>query len=161
MSASLPWIGGDRSGALIPPSILLAISIGAFALAFGSLLPDLDGRGRIRWIIGPMLGAMALVPPLSALLVRGDLAGTLLYLGGEGAVIFLSMSVLGYVAILVPLKHRGIMHRGSTSLVFAMAVGAYSLFSAGLDMPQFAVVCLMAFTGYAWHLALDGSLLKG
>jgi len=133
--------------------------IGGAALIVGSVLPDIDGNGKIRWIAGPVAGVLAVLPPFLGCMSSLGLMEALEFLLHGGAVIFLIFTITGYLFLLIPLKHRGIMHRSGSALVFGALIGIYSSMSALVTIPQAALVFSMGTVGYWWHLALDGRLL--
>ncbi len=135
---------------------LLPLSMGTLALLAGSVLPDLDGRGRVRWFVGPLAGLMALVPPLAGRTFGGNVSGGLDFLSGPGARLFLFSCAAGYMLLLVPFKHRGFLHTHRAALIFGTVWGSYLLFLSLSDPvgPFFAGA--MGYLGYSWHLALDG-----
>lgn len=124
----------------------------------GSLLPDLDGRGIVRWFVGPLAGAMVLVPPLADTTLDGSFQGGIRFLGGEGARLFLLSCALGYMLLLVPFRHRGFLHTHRAGLLFGTAWGAYLLSLPIFDPASSLLAGAMGYLGYCWHLALDGRL---
>ena len=137
----------------------IPIVIGGSALMVGSVLPDIDGKGNIRWVSGPAAGFMALLPPFLGCFSSLGIFKALEFAASEGAVIFLIFTVAGYLMLLIPMKHRGIMHRRGTALVFGAVIGIYAVLYALLSIPQAILVFSMGTVGYCWHLALDGRFL--
>jgi membrane-bound metal-dependent hydrolase YbcI (DUF457 family) len=135
----------------------LPLFIGAFSLLVGSILPDIDGKGRIRWIIGPVIGAFALTMMTLKTYVMGGFDGAFSYLADDGALLFLAGTVLGYCSLLLPMRHRGIMHRIPAAMVFSILCAGAFFLALDPDPERMAMVAAMAFSGYGWHLALDGS----
>ncbi|MGA1822060.1 MAG: hypothetical protein ACMUIG_06005 [Thermoplasmatota archaeon] len=135
------------------------IIIGGSALMVGSVLPDIDGKGNIRWIAGPVAGFMAFLPPFLGCFSSLGIMKALEFAASEGAVIFLIFTVSGYLFLLIPMKHRGIMHRTGTAVVFGAVIGIYTAMSALLSIPQVFLVFSMGTIGYWWHLALDGRFI--
>lgn len=139
-------------------TVSLPLFIGAFSLLLGSVLPDIDGKGRVRWIIGPIIGAFALTMMALRAYLTGGVEGSLSYLAEDGALLFLAGTVIGYGSLLLPMRHRGIMHSATTAVVFSLICAAVFLATIDLDLEHGALVGAMAFSGYGWHLALDGSV---
>ncbi|MCU0799420.1 MAG: metal-dependent hydrolase [Candidatus Thermoplasmatota archaeon] len=137
---------------------LLPLSLGTLALLAGSVLPDLDGRGMVRWFVGPLAGAMALVPPLAGRMFSGNVSGGLDFLYGPGARLFLFSCAVGYMMLLVPFEHRGFLHSHRAALIFGTVWGGYLLFHPFFDPVGPFLAGAMGYLGYSWHLALDGKL---
>ena len=144
------------------PYILTVIGpvflFGGTALLVGSVLPDVDGRGRIRWIIGPITGCMLFMPALYGSLSSGGYSSALDYVQGRGSLIFLMGTGVSYSSLLVPKKHRGIFHTKRAALLFGALWGAFVMFTAGTPLAGTITIGLMASLGYLWHLSLDGEL---
>ncbi len=137
---------------------LPALILGSLALMVGSVLPDIDGKGNIRWIIGPVLGGMALFPPLLSIVLSKGVASGLSFLISDGALLFLIMTAVGYSLLLLPLKHRGFFHRPIVGITFGLIWCIYLLTCASLTSGLSVLGGAMGSVGYLWHLALDGSL---
>jgi hypothetical protein len=150
--------GGAEGLSSASRSHLLPLSMGALALLVGSLLPDLDGRGVVRWFVGPLTGAMALVPPLTGSFMRGSVSSGLRFLSGPGSRLFLFSCSFGYMVLLVPFKHRGRLHTHRAGLVFGLMWGVYLLAFTLFDPLCSFLAGAMGYLGYSWHLALDGKL---
>lgn len=158
LCASFPFLGSHPGSLMDGFNVLaLPLSIGAFSLLVGSILPDIDGRGRIRWVIGPVIGALALTMTTADSYLDDGITGALSHLGDDGALLFLAGTAIGYGSLLVPMRHRGAMHGIPAAAVFSIACAAAFLLIIGPIYPQGALVGAMAFSGYGWHLALDGS----
>lgn len=136
----------------------IPVIIGGSALIVGSVLPDIDGKGNIRWIAGPVAGFLAILPPFLGCQSSLGIGKALEFMVSEGALIFLVFTVSGYLFLLIPMKHRGIMHSSGTAVVFGAVIGLYTVMSALLTIPQALLVFSMGTVGYWWHLALDGRL---
>jgi membrane-bound metal-dependent hydrolase YbcI (DUF457 family) len=139
-------------------TVSLPLFIGALSLLLGSLLPDIDGKGRVRWIIGPVIGAFALTFMALRAYLAGGIEGSLSYLADDGALLFLAGTAMGYASLLLPMRHRGIMHRAPAAMVFSLICSASFLAILDPELESGAMVGAMAFSGYGWHLALDGSV---
>ena len=137
---------------------LPALILGSLALIVGSVLPDIDGKGNIRWIIGPVLGGMAMLPPLTSIILSEGAASGLSFLIADGALIVLFMTIAGYSLLLLPLKHRGFFHRPIVGITFGLIWCVYLLTCASLTSGLSILGGTMGSVGYLWHLALDGSL---
>ncbi len=157
--ATFPLLG---TGSWPVPKHMAAVSlplfIGAFSLLLGSLLPDIDGKGRVRWIIGPVIGTFALTLMALRAYLTGGIGGTLSYLSDDGALLFLAGTALGYGLLLLPMRHRGIMHGAPAAIAFSLICSAAFIAILDPDPERGAMVGAMAFSGYGWHLALDGSV---
>jgi hypothetical protein len=134
-------------------SVLL---LGGGAMILGSVVPDMDGNGKIRWIIGPLAGVFAVVPPFALAVKERGLSGGMEYIGSGGSLLFLAATAAAYLLLLVPMKHRGIWHRPGTGLFFGVVWGSYVFLNHLLDPASCVMVGAMATLGYWWHLALDG-----
>ncbi len=137
---------------------LPTMMLGSLALIVGSVLPDIDGKGNIRWIIGPVLGGMALLPPLLSIALSEGVASCLSFLITDGALLFLLMTIVGYSLLLLPLKHRGFFHRPIVGITFGLIWCVYLLTCTSLASGLSVLGGTMGSVGYLWHLALDGSL---
>ena len=133
------------------------IFVSLFLLA-GSVLPDIDGRGKIRWIIGPMAGSFAFFPPFLARISGDGFEGGVSFFTGDGSALFLIFTILGYLFLLAPMKHRGLMHDWRGAGIFGSVVFVYVLTTSPFGLDQSLLVGAMALIGYLWHLALDGKL---
>jgi hypothetical protein len=134
------------------------IALGGGALIIGSVLPDIDGKGKIKWIIGPVVGGMLLIPPLIGAFRAGGPIEAMDLITGYGAVLFLSGTIGGYLFLLVPKKHRGIWHSNRTGFAYGLVWGFYVFYTSTLAMDQSIMIGSMGAVGYGWHLALDGRL---
>ncbi|MFW3145931.1 MAG: hypothetical protein ACMUIE_03880 [Thermoplasmatota archaeon] len=131
---------------------------GGGALLVGSVLPDLDGKGRIRWVIGPIVGFMLLAPILFGRIVAaGPLSGVDLLMG-KGSLIFLGGTVIAYSSLALPLRHRGLLHSPKMGILFGILWGAFVWYFAGTDPATSLLIGSAACLGYLWHVALDGKL---
>jgi len=158
-SASLPFIGSGTGPIMSYVRVVaLPISIGTFSLLIGSILPDIDGKGRIRWVIGPVIGAFALIMMAIRSYMLGGPEHALAYIADDGALLFLLTTVLGYGILIIPMKHRGAMHRMTSALAFSLVCMVFFMLALSRDGEAVALVGAMAFSGYGWHLALDGSI---
>lgn len=157
VSASLPLIGNGDAILSATRSLALPLLIGTMALLLGSILPDIDGRGRVRWIIGPIIGAFVLALTTIRAFLMDGMGGAISYLIDDGALLFLIATAAGYASLLVPLSHRGVMHKAPAALSFALAVAISFMMAIESDLQSVALVGSMAFSGYGWHLAMDGS----
>jgi len=142
-----------RAKQVLPASI-----VGSLSLILGSVLPDVDGRGKIRWAIGPVVGALVIAPFSMASFLIDGLSGLYDYLTTEGAMTFTALTIGGYMALLVPMRHRGRLHDISSALAFGIVMSLLCIIAPGWGFQQSLAVGCFAFTGYAWHLALDGRL---
>ncbi len=153
--------GGETIDDLLSSVYLFSsiLVLGGGALVIGSVLPDIDGKGNIKWIIGPVFGGMLLLPLLiGTLRTTGPEAAKELIVG-VGSLLFLAGTIGGYLFLLVPKKHRGIWHSNRSGLVFGIAWGIYVFYTSSLAMDQSIVIGSMGSLGYGWHLALDGRLI--
>ena len=132
--------------------------LGGGALVLGSVLPDIDGKGKVKWIIGPVIGAMLFIPPLIGSCSSAGTVGALKFLTGPGSFLFLAGTVGGYLFLLVPKRHRGYWHSNWTGMFYGSIWGIYVFSTASLAMDQSLVIGSMGALGYGWHLALDGRL---
>lgn len=138
--------------------LIQILCLGFAALIVGSVLPDMDGKGRIRWTMGPVLGAFALLPPfLGNFTDRGPLEA-FSFVWDEGARLFLILTAAGYLIILLPMKHRGWMHSITPGAVFGTAFGSYVFLSTSLGLEGAVLIGILGILGYLWHLSLDGEL---
>ncbi|MBN1390602.1 MAG: hypothetical protein JXA22_08175 [Candidatus Thermoplasmatota archaeon] len=137
----------------------IMLLLGGGSLLLGSVLPDIDGRGRVRWMIGPAVGALLFLPPLIGSFGSGGAPEAMAFIRGAGSFIFLSGTALGYLLLAVPKKHRGIWHSNRTGLIFGAAWGAYVFYTASVALDQSLMIGSMGAVGYGWHLALDGKLI--
>ncbi|MGA1819627.1 MAG: hypothetical protein ACMUHU_01315 [Thermoplasmatota archaeon] len=133
--------------------------LGGGALVFGSVLPDIDGKGRVRWIVGPVAGAMLFIPPLIGSFRSGGPLGAMEFIEGAGSLLFLLGTAAGYLLLVVPTKHRGILHSKLPGAVYGGIWGAYVFYTASMALDQSMMIGTMGALGYGWHLALDGRLL--
>ena len=140
------------------PLLGVVILLGGGSLVLGSVLPDIDGRGKLRWIMGPMFGAFLFVPPLIGTFRAGGPIETMEFVGGIGSLLFLGGTLAGYLVLLVPSKHRGILHSHWTGVMYGSAWGIYVFYTASLAIEQSLMIGSMGAVGYGWHLALDGKL---
>ena len=99
-SGIYPW----NSPSLIP--FVTALIFGSMAFLLGSVLPDIDGRGRIKWTIGPILGSFVMLPPVVGRTLSGNIISGLEHLWTEGARLFLIFTLIGFLLALLPMKHR-------------------------------------------------------
>lgn len=151
--------GSGPSGLLTAAGrFLLPLSLGTLALIVGSVLPDLDGRGLVRWFVGPLTGTMALVPPLAGRTSSGSLSLVLDFISGQGARLFLFSCAAGYMLLLVPFKHRGLLHTHRVGLIYGTVWGCYLFIQSFSDPIGPFLGGAMGYLGYSWHLALDGRL---
>ena len=135
-----------------------ALLLGASALVVGSVLPDVDGKGKIRWVSGPLLGSMVLLIFLTSYVRSGDLLSIPGFLLGEGALYFTLFTAAGYLLLLLPLKHRGVMHSPRAGIAYGVLFGAFTGIISGLPLALMFISGLFASLGYLWHLALDGRM---
>jgi hypothetical protein len=150
---------GLSTGLLIEASSMFhSLLLGSFALLLGSVLPDLDGKGKIRWTIGPVMGAFALAPPFLGRFSLNGPEDALDFIWNEGSRLFLLLTGLGYLLILVPMKHRGWMHSNTPGLIFGTASASYVLACTSFGIHEAILVGVLGSLGYFWHLALDGEL---
>jgi len=154
------WVPGER----IPPLdvltlLILVLLLGGGAMLAGSVLPDIDGKGRIRLMIGPVAGAMALVPPLIGVIRIGGAVAGLDFIMGPGSMLFLGATAAAYLVLLLPKRHRGAWHRTRTAMAFGMIWGSYVWATAAMTIDQSMLIGAMGTLGYGWHLALDGRLM--
>lgn len=146
----------DHLGALATFGVLLIL--GGGSLILGSILPDIDGNGRVRWIIGPAVGALLFVPPLIGSFGSGGAVGMMSFVKGTGALTFLFGTAAGYLLLAIPKRHRGLWHSSRMGLLFGAAWCAYVFYTASVALDQSLVIGSMGAVGYGWHLALDGKL---
>ncbi len=139
----------------------LLLLLGGAALILGSIIPDIDGRGRIRWMIGPVAGAFLFTPPFIGNLRAGGPNAGMDYIGGTGSLLFFGVTVIAYLLLIFPMKHRGLWHRSGTGVVFGILWGAYIFSSGALGPGECIMIGSMATLGHWWHIALDGNFLKG
>ncbi|TFG08042.1 hypothetical protein EU522_00190 [Candidatus Thorarchaeota archaeon] len=132
---------------------------GGGALLVGSVLPDMDGKGRIRWVIGPVIGAMLLAPVLFGRIASSGAVSGMELLMGRGSLIFLGGTVLAYSSLALPLRHRGILHSPKVGIIFGALWGAFVWYFSGTDPLTSAIIGSAACLGYLWHVALDGRSL--
>lgn len=163
VTLSIASILGSLDGPLLGPimertTLFTTLFLGNAALIVGSVLPDIDGRGRIRWVIGPVMGAMLLAPFIIEWTREGGISDLLGHLWNEGSVLFLAGTLLGYLLLLLPLKHRGMMHLTRTGLLLGALWGAYIFLIASPPVLETVLIASMGTVGYCWHLALDGKL---
>ncbi|MGA1792484.1 MAG: hypothetical protein ACMUHM_00880 [Thermoplasmatota archaeon] len=133
--------------------------LGGGALVFGSVLPDIDGKGKVRWMVGPAVGALLFVPPLIGTFRSGGPSGAMEFIEGTGSLLFLLGTVVGYLLLLVPTRHRGILHSKWTCAAYGSVWGVYVFYTASMAFDQSMMIGSMGALGYGWHLALDGRLL--
>lgn len=153
---------GSKSIVTVGPVIdffLLPLLIGSLISIFGSVLPDIDGKGNIRWIIGPVVGSFAFFPPFLTELKNGGLWGGIRFVGEGGSALFLVSTLFGYLFLLIPMKHRGMMHDPRMAGMFGAVVFTYLSVMSPLTILQSLLVGILALMGYLWHLALDGKLI--
>ncbi len=151
-------------GRNIPPLdvitlLILVLLLGGGAMIAASVLPDIDGRGRIRWMIGPVAGAMAIVPPIIGVVRVGGARAGLEFIMGPGSLIFLGATIAAYLILLIPKTHRGAWHRTRTAMAFGTLWGLYVWSTAAMTIDQSMLIGAMGTLGYGWHLALDGRLM--
>ena len=155
---------GSRSSSSILESLRTVyflwslLLLGGGALIVGSILPDIDGKGKVKWIIGPIMGGMLLVPPLIGAYASSGTLGALGFLTGPGSMLFMAGTIFGYLLLLVPKKHRGHWQSNWTGMVYGGIWGVYVFYTASLALDQSLVIGSMGAVGYGWHLALDGKL---
>jgi hypothetical protein len=135
---------------------MLPLLFGTVLMILGSVLPDVDGKGRIRWIMGPVSGAFFIMPFLADMAQGGRITECLDFLTGKGSVLFLTGTLAGYLILLFPFKHRGFMHSFRAAFAFGIIAGIY--WGGFTDLWQSILIGSMGTTGYMWHLALDGKL---
>ncbi|MFO8050985.1 MAG: hypothetical protein R6V01_04725 [Thermoplasmatota archaeon] len=150
---------GNISPAKVP-EVLLAFGpvllLGGGALLLGSVFPDLDGRGNIRWAIGPAVGSMLILPSLHGYLSTWSIREGIGYLRAEGSLIFLLGTAVSYSSLIVPKRHRGALHTMRAGILFGILWGAYVLIFSVLSLESCFLIGAMGSLGYLWHLALDG-----
>jgi len=142
--------------------LLLSISL-SLSIIFGSLLPDLDGGGKITVYIPPFFGGYALF--LFYVSQYFHKCG-ILHLEINGVltplIIFTVATLLSYGLLFLPKKHRGRLHHPMTAIVFGglWALG-HSLFWC-LNGYSALLLFVVASYGYSLHLILDWLVdLKG
>lgn len=133
--------------------------LGGGALVIGSVLPDIDGKGKIKWVIGPTVGTMLFVPLIIGSLKNEGPMGVIELVKGYGSLVFLVGTISGYLILLIPKRHRGIWHSNRTGIAFGTIWGMYVFYTSSLAMDQSIVIGSMGTLGYGWHLALDGRLI--
>ncbi len=138
--------------------LILGLGLGCAALFLGSVLPDIDGRGRIRWTIGPIFGAFGIIPPFIGKVSAQGISEAFNFIWNEGSSLFLILTVIGYFLIILPLKHRGWMHSVTPGLIYGSAFGSYVFLSTSLGLEVAFLVGTLSILGYLWHLSLDGEL---
>ena len=139
-------------------SLIQILCLGSAALILGSVLPDIDGKGKIRWTMGPLLGVFGLVPPIMGKFNSVGPLSAFNFIWEEGAGLFLLLTVTGYLIILIPMKHRGWMHSMIPGAVFGTAFGSYVFISTSLGLEGAVLIGVLGILGYLWHLSLDGEL---
>jgi hypothetical protein len=139
--------------------LILVLLLGGGAMIAGSVLPDIDGKGRIRWIIGPVAGSMVIAPPLIGMIRAGGVQAGLDFITGPGSLLFLGTTIAAYLLLVAPKKHRGAWHRTRTGMAFGMIWGSYVWATAAMTIDQSVLIGAMGTLGYGWHLALDGRLI--
>jgi len=162
VSALVLGVGGDVDISQIFDRIYLFSSIlllGGGALIIGSILPDIDGKGKIRPLIGPIVGSMLLIPLVIGALRAGGPQSVIDLIFGYGSVVFMVGTVAGYLFLLIPKKHRGLWHSNKAGLFYGSIWGSYVFFASSLAMDQSVMIGTMGSLGYGWHLALDGRLI--
>lgn len=137
---------------------IIAILLGSMAFLFGSVLPDIDGKGRIRWTIGPVCGMFVMLPPVIADSISGGPMSGLDLLWNEGVRLFFVFTLIGTLLALIPMKHRGSMHSIRTGTILSSIWGCYIWLSTSLSWRLCLLIVLMGLVGYLWHLSLDGKL---
>jgi len=137
----------------------IVLLLGGGALVFGSILPDIDGRGKVRWMIGPSVGALLFLPPLIGTFRVGGPSEAMGFIAGTGSLLFLLGTAAGYLLLLVPMRHRGILHSKWTGAIYGGLWGGYVFYTASIAFDQSMIIGSMGAVGYGWHLALDGRLL--
>ncbi|MEA3559219.1 MAG: hypothetical protein U9R75_08210, partial [Candidatus Thermoplasmatota archaeon] len=130
------------------PIIGPVLLFGGSAVIIGSVLPDIDGRGKVRWIIGPVVGSMLFMPALFGTLSSGNLDSGISFIKGEGSLIFLAGTAVSYSSLIVPKKHRGIFHSPKTGVLFGIIWGAYVLYFAHIPMESAVLIGSMGALGY-------------
>lgn len=134
------------------------ILFGSAGLMVASVLPDIDGRGRIKWIIGPLVGSMLFLPALYGYMITGDLKDCIGFIRGDGSMIFLLGTAATYSSLVLPRTHRGFFHTKKAATIFGASWGIYIMIIAGMDIQSSLLIGAMASLGYLWHLSLDGEL---
>lgn len=143
-------------GSIIP--FISALVFGSMAFLLGSVLPDIDGKGKIRWTAGPILGSFVLLPPLLWKISEGDLTESFDLLWGPGVRYFFVFTLIGTVLALLPMKHRGRIHTIQFGAILASAWGIYIWSTTSLGLEFCILVGAMGLIGYLWHLSLDGKV---
>jgi membrane-bound metal-dependent hydrolase YbcI (DUF457 family) len=138
--------------------LIQILCLGFTALIVGSVLPDMDGKGRIRWTMGPVLGVFGILPPFMGSFTSEGPIQAFSFLWEEGARLFLVLTAAGYLIILLPMKHRGWMHSITPGAVFGAAFGSYVFISTSLGWEGAVLIAVLGILGYLWHLSLDGEL---
>ena len=137
---------------------LTALALGSIAIVLGAVLPDIDGNGRIRWTIGPVMGAFGIVPPFIGRSFEEGLLNGMIFIYQDGARLFLLFTAIGFLFLLVPFKHRGKMHSILPAVIFGTAWGLYTWSCVSLGIEHAFLVGGLGTFGYIWHLAMDGKL---
>jgi hypothetical protein len=138
--------------------LILALGLGCAALIMGSVLPDIDGKGRIRWTMGPVLGAFGLIPPFMGRFWAEGPTKAAGFIWNEGARLFLVLTMIGFVLVILPFRHRGWMHSITPGIIFGSTFGSYVFMSTSLGIEGAILVGCLGMLGYLWHLSLDGEL---
>lgn len=138
--------------------MIKALALGSIALILGSVFPDIDGRGKIRWTIAPIMGAFMITPPFIGKTMNGRIMDGLQFLYNDGSRLFLLITFLVFIILFIPMKHRGKVHTPAAGILFGLLFGGYTWFFASLDLFSGGIICIMGIVGYLWHLSLDGEL---
>jgi len=150
-----PW---HPPGAL---EILPPLLMGAAGLLLASVLPDMDGRGKIRWTMGPVLGIFALAPPVLATLSRDGPYPMLDFVWNPGSRLFLVVCAAGLLLPHLPFKHRGSIHSVPAAFLAGTMWMLYNIHTGFLTTQGSILAGAMVVVGYLWHLSLDGKLAAG
>ena len=149
---------GWRELGSVLPVITAPVLLGGVGLIIGSVVPDVDGRGKIRWIAGPTLGMMILLPPLLGSIEAGGAEEALRFTLGTGAIAFTIGTLAGYLFLLIPLRHQGMIHRPTAAILYGILWGSYAGILSSAPFYHTILIGVMGSVGYLWHLALDGRL---
>jgi membrane-bound metal-dependent hydrolase YbcI (DUF457 family) len=127
----------------IPLDFMIAMGLGSMGFLLGSVLPDIDGKGKVRWTIGPMIGAFAIIPPVIHHLQVSNLLEAIQYLWDYGTRSFFIFTLVSLVFALFPKKHRGWFHSIQAGMVLSTVWGGYIWWVTGLEVHYIILIIAM------------------
>ncbi|HDD59950.1 MAG: metal-dependent hydrolase [Thermoplasmata archaeon] len=136
----------------------------ALGILMGSLLPDMDGGGKVSLYLSPFLGAYSLFLLSTASLYSKSARTPLFYTNLTGYLLtFTTFTVISYGLLFIPKKHRGFMHRPVAAPVYGILWMLFHLLFWPMRPVEMLLPLAGATLGYSIHLMMDWlhSYLRG